>query len=182
MIKILAFAGSSSSTSINKQLVTYVSTKFDNQEIEILDLNDYEMPIYSSDREKADGIPKLAFDFAEKIDLSDFLMISLAEHNGAYSAAFKNIFDWISRIPGRNAWGDKPMFLMATSPGKMGGSTVLGIAEKRFPYNGGKVVETYSLPFFYEYFSTEKGIVDEVKSQELSEKVEKLQSEILKSF
>ncbi len=180
--KIIAFGASSSRNSINKQLATFAANQFKNAEVEILDLNDYEMPLFSVDKEKENGIHNLAQQFHDKIGLADFIIISFAEHNGAYSAAFKNIFDWISRIPGRNAWGDKPMFLMATSPGKMGGSTVLGIAEKRFPYNGGKVVETYSLPFFYEYFSTEKGIVDEVKSQELSEKVEKLQSEILKSF
>lgn len=178
-MKILAFAGSNSSTSINKKLVENIAKNFDGNEIEILNLNDFEMPIYSSDREAKDGVPKLAYDFAEKIDNSDFLIISLAEHNGAYSTAFKNIFDWVSRIPGRPHFGDKPIFLMATAPGKMGGSTVLGIAEKRFPYNGAKVVETFSLPFFYESFDVEKGITDEVKKQELLDKIGKIKLEIL---
>ena len=50
MKKIIAFAGSSSKQSINKQLITFTSTLFKNFESEILDLNDYEMPIYSVDR------------------------------------------------------------------------------------------------------------------------------------
>ncbi len=176
-MKILAFAGSSSSTSINKQLVTFVSQKFENSEIEILDLNDYEMPIYSSDREKSGGLPKLAYDFAEKIDTSDFLLVSLAEHNGNYSAAFKNLMDWVSRIPERKIFGEKPMFLMATSPGKRGGASVLEIASKRFPFDGAQVLDTFSLPFFYEFFEAEKGIIDDEKSKELQVKIEKIKTD-----
>ena len=176
-MKTLAFAGSNSSTSINKQLVTFVSQKFENSEIEILDLNDYEMPIYSSDREKSGGLPKLAYDFAEKIDTSDFLLVSLAEHNGNYSAAFKNLMDWVSRIPERKIFGEKPMFLMATSPGKRGGASVLEIASKRFPFDGAQVLDTFSLPFFYEFFEAEKGIIDDEKSKELQVKIEKIKTD-----
>ena len=176
-MKILAFAGSNSSTSINKQLVTFVSQKFENSEIEILDLNDYEMPIYSSDREKSGGLPKLAYDFAEKIDTSDFFLVSLAEHNGNYSAAFKNLMDWVSRIPERKIFGEKPMFLMATSPGKRGGASVLEIASKRFPFDGAQVLDTFSLPFFYEFFEAEKGIIDDEKSKELQVKIEKIKTD-----
>ncbi|GGP01342.1 FMN reductase [Cloacibacterium rupense] len=173
-MKILAFAGSNSSTSINKQWVTFVSRKFENSEIEILDLNDYEMPIYSSDREKNDGLPKLAYDFAQKIDTADLLLVSLAEHNGNYSSAFKNLLDWVSRIPERKIFGEKPMFLMATSPGKRGGASVLEIAEKRFPFDGAKIVETFSLPFFYETFDNQNGISETEKAAELEEKVKKV--------
>lgn len=176
-MKILAFAGSNSSTSINKQLVTFVSQKIENSEIEILDLNDYEMPIYSSDREKSGGLPKLAYDFAEKIDTSDFILVSLAEHNGNYSAAFKNLMDWVSRIPERKIFGEKPMFLMATSPGKRGGASVLEIASKRFPFDGAQVLDTFSLPFFYEFFEAEKGIIDDEKSKELQLKIEKIKTD-----
>src|ERR1700741_3651055 len=102
-MKILAFAGSNSSTSINKKLVVHTTSYFPGNDIQVLDLNDYEMPLYSKDRELRDGIPQLAYDFAAKIDESDFLIISLAEHNGNYSVAFKNIFDWLSRIQDRPA-------------------------------------------------------------------------------
>lgn len=37
-MKILAFAGSNSSTSINRQLVTFVAQFFTTHEVEILDL------------------------------------------------------------------------------------------------------------------------------------------------
>ena len=67
MKKIIAFGASSSKTSINKQLATYVANQFKNTAIEILDLNDFELPLFSVDRESETGIPKLAHDFYEKI-------------------------------------------------------------------------------------------------------------------
>ena len=59
MKKIIAFGASSSETSINKQLVTYAANQFENTTVEILDLNDYEMPIFSIDKEK-NGIPNFS--------------------------------------------------------------------------------------------------------------------------
>lgn len=170
-MKILAFAGSNSSVSINKKLVTHVASYFREHEVEVLDLNHYEMPIYSYDREKSGGIPQLAQDFAAKIDGSNLLIISLAEHNGAYSTAFKNIYDWISRIKTRKPWGDKPIFLMATSPGGRGGATVLGIAKDSLPRYGGNVIETFSLPKFAENFDEAKGITSEALKKELETRV-----------
>jgi len=59
-------------------------------------------------------------------------------------------------------WEEKPMFLLATSPGGRGGRKVLEIAVNDFPHRGGKVVSTFSLPSFYQNFSEEKGIIDSV--------------------
>lgn len=171
MKKILAFAGSNSSTSINRQLVRFAASFFEGQEILFPDLNDFEMPIYSADRERLGGIPQLAYDFAALIDESDLIMISLAEHNGAYSTAFKNIFDWVSRIPGRQVWAGKSMFLLSTSPGPRGGASVMEIATNRFPRNGGKILETFSLPEFDKNFSSGKGITDPILLDKLEQKI-----------
>jgi len=163
--KIIAFGASSSKTSINKQLATYVANQFENSQIEILDLNDYEMPIYSADKESATGIPQLAQDFYGKIGNSDLIIISFAEHNGAYSTAFKNIFDWISRINSKT-FQEKPMLLLSTSPGPRGGATVLEIAKNRFPFQGGIVKGTFSLPSFSTNFEEANGIINaDLKSQ-----------------
>jgi hypothetical protein len=53
------------------------------------------------------------------------------------------------------------MFLMATSPGKRGGKSVLDAAINRFKYMNGIVVATFSLPSFIDNFSVEDGILDE---------------------
>lgn len=165
MKKIIAFGGSSSKNSINKQLAVYAANLFSNATVELLDLNDYEMPIYSVDREKENGIHPLAQQFYDKIGTADLLVISLAEHNGAYSSAFKNILDWASRINNKT-FQQKPMFLLATSPGARGGSTVLEIATKRFPFQGADLKGSFSLPNFNENFDTVKGIINpELKNQ-----------------
>jgi NAD(P)H-dependent FMN reductase len=158
--KILAFGASNSSKSINKQLATYAAHQINNAEVQILDLNDFEMPIYAIDKERASGIPALAVEFKEAVKNADGIVISLAEHNGAYSTAFKNIFDWISRMDG-SVWDDKPLLLLATSPGKRGGKTVLEIATNRFKFMSKGPIFPFSLPSFGENFSKEKGILTE---------------------
>ena len=59
-----------------------------------------------------DGIPELAHDFFDKIGAADAVLISFAEHNGFYTAAYKNIFDWASRIDMR-VYQDKPAVLLS---------------------------------------------------------------------
>lgn len=173
-MKILAFAGSNSAASINKQLVSHAASLFNGHDVEILDLNDYELPLFGIDREKKDGIPRAALDFAAKIDQSDLLLISLAEHNGAYSAVFKNLFDWLSRIPDRVTFGDKDIFLMATSPGGRGGASVLEMAQARFKFNNGNIVGTFSLPFFSKNFEATNGIIHPELKTELKDKIQEL--------
>lgn len=165
MKKIIAFGASSSKASINKELATYVAYQFQNASIEILDLNDYEMPIFSVDKEKENGIPQLAQDFYAKLGSADLIIISFAEHNGAYSTAFKNILDWTSRI-NMKTFQEKPMLLLATSPGPRGGSSVLEIAKGRFPFQGGVVKGSFSLPSFFDNFNSVNGIINpDLKNQ-----------------
>jgi len=163
--KIIAFGASSSKQSINKQLATFAANQFQNVTIEIIDLNDYEMPIFSVDKEKENGIHPLAQEFYSKLGSADLIIISFAEHNGNYSSAFKNILDWTSRINAKT-FQEKPMLLLATSPGARGGSSVLEIASKRFPFQGGIVKGSFSLPSFYENFDVINGIIHpEYKNQ-----------------
>ena len=180
-MKVLAFGGSNSSTSINKKLASYATTFFNEHTIEILDLNDYEMPLFSADKLAKNDLPPLAIDFAKKIDESDLLIISLAENNGAYTVAFKNIFDWISQIKDRKAfWGNKPTFLMATSPGARGGATVLNLAKTTLPFFGANVLDTFSLPSFYQNFNDETGILNPEFASDLKAKIEKIKVDIFK--
>ncbi len=166
-MKLLAFAASSSRKSINKQLVTYAASLVEGAEVEVLDLNDYELPLFSEDRELELGHPELAKAFLAKIIASDALMISFAEHNGSYSAAYKNLFDWVSRIDPK-VFQDKPMVLLSTSPGKRGGASVLDAATNSAPRFGGHVKASLSIPSFYENFDVERGTL---RNEELKAKL-----------
>ena len=64
---ILAIGGSNSRNSINNILASYAASRIENAEVKIADLNDYELPLYSSDLEKASGIPENAVRFMELI-------------------------------------------------------------------------------------------------------------------
>ena len=150
-MKLLTFAASSSSQSINKHLATYAASLVTYADIDVLDINDFEMPLYSSDRENESGIPSLAQEFLDRIAQADAIIISFAEHNGSYTAAYKNLFDWASRINPK-VYQNKPMVLLATSPGPGGANTVLTAAVNSAPYFAGNVKASLSIPSFYDNF------------------------------
>jgi len=160
-MKLLAFAASSSSKSINKQLITYATSQVKHSsgvEVEILDLNDYEMPLFSLDREEALGQPQEALDFFAKLGQADAIIISFAEHNGSYTAAYKNLFDWTSRID-QKIFQNKPMVFLATSPGPGGAGSVLAAATESAHFFAGDVKASVSIPNFFDNFDHEKQVL-----------------------
>jgi len=168
-MKILAFGASTSSTSINRQLANYAAQQIPGAEVTNLNLSQFQLPIYSSDEEEANGIPPAAKDFKESVTTHDAIVISMAEHNGSYTAAFKNLYDWVSRID-QSVWADKPMLLLSASPGGRGGATVMEAAKATFPRMGAQVKATFSLPSFYDNFS-ENGISDADLASKLQEAI-----------
>ncbi|WP_263602441.1 NADPH-dependent FMN reductase [Chryseobacterium sp. PET-29] len=175
-MKILAFAGSTSSTSINRELVKFVLKDFQDDKINLIDLNDFDMPVFSVDREKK-GFPDEAHHFLKVIEECDAIICSLAEHNRSYSAAFKNVFDWASRINVK-VFQNKPMLLMSTSPGGYGGGNVMNTAKTFFPQFGADVKETFSLPKFYENFDMESGVIDPLMRKDLKDKISSFKAQI----
>ncbi|MEN8125262.1 MAG: NAD(P)H-dependent oxidoreductase [Bacteroidota bacterium] len=153
MKKIIVIGGSNSKNSINKQLAIYAAGLLEDVKTEIIDLSIFDLPIFSVDYESEIGIPEKIIELSGIFDNTDGFIVSLAEHNGSYSVAFKNIFDWLSRINGK-VWRDKPMLLLSTSPGVRGGQSVLETALKRFPYNGGNIIGSFSLPQFNDNFKS----------------------------
>jgi len=176
MNKILVLGASNSSKSINRKLANYAARQMQDAELTSLDLNDFEMPIYSIDREKANGIPAPAYAFKKYIEQAGGIVISFAEHNGGFTAAFKNLLDWVSRIE-KSIWLDKPMFLLATSPGGRGGKTVLENAKSRFGYMGGRVSCIFSLPSFNQNFAEDEGITDAALKTEFDHQLSIFESE-----
>lgn len=176
-MKIIAFGASTSRNSINKQLAVYAAAQFPEAQTEILDLNDYDMPLFSVDREAAHGYPQVAHALLEAIGSADLLIISMAEHNGNYTAAFKNCLDWCSRIE-PNVFQEKPMFLLSTSPGGYGGKNSLQAAITRFPRHAARILETFSLPSFVANFDVHTGITDTDLRDEFQEKVSAVRQQL----
>lgn len=170
MKKIITIAGSNSQNSINRKLLSHTSEFLKNVELISIDLNDYILPIYGVDYENENGIPPAVNRLNEIFDKADGFIISLAEHNGTYTAVFKNTLDWLSRANVK-VWRDMPTFLMATSPGGRGGATVLQAAVNYFPFLGANVVANFSLPSFFDNFS-ENGISNPDLKEELTQKAQ----------
>jgi len=176
MKNIITLGGSSSKNSINKQLAEYVGSTVKGVSINKLDLNEYTLPLYSIDIENEQGFPEDLQDLNKSVEEADGIVISLAEHNGAYSAAFKNAFDWLSRIEGK-VWRNKPMLLLSTSPGPRGGQSVMQIALSRFPYNGGNIIGSMSFPSFGENFK-DGSVINEELNVKLTDLVEQFSKAI----
>lgn len=153
-MKVLAFAASNSKNSINSKLANYAASQIDGAEVTHINIYDYELPLFSEDREKELGQPALAKDFYDTIGAADALIISFAEHNGTYTAAYKNLFDWTSRID-QKVFQNKPVLMLSTSPGPGGAASVLSSAVTSAPYFAADVKGSLSIASFYDNFDLE---------------------------
>ena len=159
MKKVLVLVGSNHTVSVNRQLAEFASSKLTNAEIEIVDLVNFDIPMFGIDEEKANGHPQKVVDLISKFKDQDGLIIASPEHNGMLPAVFKNLIDWMSRVE-KKFFGDKPVLLLSTSPGGKGAASNLHSLERILPWFGGNPVASFSLPGFY------KNFVDRELSQE----------------
>jgi NAD(P)H-dependent FMN reductase len=162
-MKTLVFGASNHSASINKALAQYAARRFQNEhrqdaELDPLDLNDFEMPIYSIDRERADGVPQLAQDFFARIGAADALIISYPEYNGTYTSAWKNIYDWMSRIDAA-VYQNKPAVALAATPGPRAGAGVLGAVEASARFFGMDLRGRHGVGVWKEAFDSQSGVL-----------------------
>jgi NAD(P)H-dependent FMN reductase len=181
MKKILAFGASNSRNSINKKIASYAGSQIEEATVELLDLNDFDMPIYSIDIEKGPGIPETVYQFKSNIDKADGIIISFAEHNGHYTAVFKNLFDWLTRID-RDVWQDKPMFLLSAAPGSRGAKKVLESAVIDMGRKGGDIVAVFSLPSLWENFNENDGITEPNLKNSFEEQVSRFRKALFNNI
>ena len=86
----------------------------------------------------------------------------------------------MSRLEG-SIWGDKPMLLLATSPGKRGGITVLNTATASFAFWNNAPIYSFSLPGFHNNFSDTEGIKDPELDQAFRKQLEAFTETVRKS-
>lgn len=151
-MKIVTLAATNHRNSINQLLVRQVASHLDSESQTDLDLNDYQLPIYSQDLEEEIGIPEAAHQLLEHLATADLLMISFAEHNGSYTAVYKNAFDWMSRIR-QKVYDGINVATLSASPGPGGASNVLAQANQSMPFFGAELVYTRSVANFGEHVS-----------------------------
>ncbi|MEE9362276.1 MAG: NAD(P)H-dependent oxidoreductase [Cellulophaga sp.] len=177
MATILAFAGSNSATSINFKLATFTATQISEHDVEVVDMSKWTFPMYGEDDEKEHGFPEEAVNFMKKIAKADAVILSVNEHNGYVSAYFKNLLDWLSRI-NRSFLEGKPVFLLATSPGKRGAIGSLEAMASVLPRFGGDVAAIFSLPSFYDNLKESNKIVDSELSKSYKDALKQFSDKI----
>ena len=170
-MRVLAFAASNNEQSINALLAAYAAELIPAALVETLNIHDYEMPLFSNEREVSLGQPDQALAFWKKIADADAIIISFAEHNGNVTAAYKNLVDWTSRINTR-VFQQKPAVFLATSPGKGGAENVLASAVQSAPYFGADLRASLSIPSFHENFDVKRNeMINARLRQELTQAV-----------
>lgn len=169
MKKILAFSGSNSSKSINQSVINYLGKTF---QVETKSLQNWDVPMYSSDYEEANGAPQLIKDFIAEIKTYDAVVVATNEHNGYMSAFFKNVVDWMSRAD-RAFLEGKSVLVLSVSPGGGGGASANAGLSKMLGYFGGQVVDNMTIGSFYDNFDlgNQSFNNDEIKA-ELHQKME----------
>jgi NAD(P)H-dependent FMN reductase len=125
--QILAFAGSTRRDSFNKKLIKIAveGAQQAGAEVTLVDLGDYQMPLYNGDLEAADGLPAMAAELKKLFLDHNGLLIACPEYNSSITPLLKNTIDWVSRpLPGEGplaAYKGKVAALMSASPGRLGG-------------------------------------------------------------
>lgn len=126
-IRILAFAGSTRRDSWNKKLVRIAAAGATaaGADVTVVDLRDFELPLYDGDYEAEHGLPPGAKRLKQLFCEHDGLLISSPEYNSSLTAVLKNTIDWVSRPepdePPLIAFQNKVAVLMSASPGALGG-------------------------------------------------------------
>ena len=168
MVKILAFAGSGRKDSVNKKVVAIAAkgAQEAGAEVTIVNLEDFDMPIFNEDLEAKQGMPVEAQSFKELLISHDGFLIASPEYNSSYSSLFKNAIDWASRKTGDEkpmaAYRGKVAAIMAASPGALGGMRVLVVLRMLMENLGTMVLPNQkAIGGAFAKFDSEGNITDE---------------------
>ena len=124
--RILAFAGSTRTDSLNKKLVRAAakSAEAAGASVTVVDLRDFALPLFDQDLE-ANGTPDGAVRLKKLFLEHNGLLIASPEYNSSLSAVLKNAIDWVSRSapgePMKAAFLGKVAAIVSASPGALGG-------------------------------------------------------------
>ena len=86
----------------------------------ILDLKEYDFPLFDERLNLQKSPSGKAIDFSEKIQNADGVIIVTPEYNGGYPASLKNAIDLLY-----NEWHRKPVAISTVSNGVFGGTQVI---------------------------------------------------------
>ena len=108
---------------------------------QVLDLRTLALPLYDGDIEAAQGVPPAVEQLRAAIAANDVLVIVTPEYNGFPTPLVINAFDWLSRIKeGLTTTAEKPVVLLASSPGALGGLRAMNFLRQYLQMAFGMIV------------------------------------------
>ena len=173
--RILAFAGSSRTSSFNKSLVKIAAegARAAGASVEVIDLRDYPLPLFDQDLEASQGLPENAKKLKALLLAHDGLLISSPEYNSSITGLLKNVIDWTSRVESPDekslaCYRGKTATLLSASPSGFGGMRGL-VHLRSILGNIGVVVlpDQISIPAAHEAFEASGQLKDEKKRDQV---------------
>lgn len=156
--KVLVFAGSSRTESLNKLLAQEAARAAEEggAAVQYINVKDYPIPLYDGDLEQTHGMPENARFIRNQMIDSDIIIISSPNYNGGPSALLKNIIDWASRSekdgPSRSAFKGKKFVLLCASPGVSGGKGLPPLRSIIEKIGGLVAPEDFALAYAHQAF------------------------------
>lgn len=180
--RILVFSGSTRSDSINKKLAAAAAQVLQSHanDVALLDLADFEAPLYNGDDEAANGLPPSISKLKKRFASAQALVIACPEYNGFMPPLLVNTFSWLSRPEDgkpSQAFTGKTAAIMAASPGGLGGVRVMPRLRDSLAELGVTVIPGYvTIKSGFSAFDENGGLSNEADAQVLTDQMEKLRA------
>ena len=119
-VKLLGLSGSIRKASTNTIILRSLAERLDGKaSMNVFPLND--VPIYNGDLD-GEQAPEAVCALKAAITEADGLILCSPEYNHGMPGMLKNALDWASRPVGASPLKGKPVLLMTSSPGYVGGA------------------------------------------------------------
>lgn len=164
--RILAFSGSARRESLNRKLLAAATeaVRAAGGAVTVVDLNEFDLPLYHGDLEEQAGLPAAAVRLVELVQAHAGLLIASPEYNSQMTPLLKNTIDWVSRAE-ENPFTGKVAAVVAASPGALGGARSLQHARHLLLHLGCHVAPAQCiLPRAHEAFD-ETGRLKDARTQ-----------------
>ncbi len=170
-MKILAFAASLRKGSYNKKLIAAVAAilRDAGAEVDLASFAEFDMPLYDGDLQANEGLPPGALELKRRIEAASALVIANPEYNYSIAGTLKNAIDWVSRARPM-PWRGRSVYLVAASPGPIGG--IRGLWQTRIPLEGcGALVfpDMFALAHADRAFAADGSLVEQASAERLRE-------------
>lgn len=123
MSKIIVISSSVRTGKKSNRVALFLANYINEQklaEAEIVDLEDYQFPVFNERLSYLDEPPQNLLDFSKKIEDADGIIIVSPEYNGGYPASLKNAIDVLLK-----QWKRKPVAISTVSAGPFAGMNLI---------------------------------------------------------